>query len=123
MTATSSSGAAEIRAKGRIFLLRHGIVQSPEEEKLYVGQQDLPLSHGGLKQAAAWADYFAHIALGAIYCSDLSRCLETARIIGDRCRIAPQAQPALREIHLGDWEGQPFASVKRRNPQAYRLRG
>lgn len=123
MNPISSPDASERHAPGRIFLLRHGVVQSAEEEKCYVGQQDLPLSDKGFKQAVAWADYFAHLALGAIYSSDLSRCLETARIIGDRCRLAPQAQPALREIHLGDWEGQPFASVKRRNPQAYRLRG
>jgi probable phosphoglycerate mutase len=123
MNPTSSPDASERHAPGRIFLLRHGVVQSPEEEKCYVGQQDLPLSDRGFKQAAAWADYFAHLALGAIYSSDLSRCRETARIIGDRCRLAPQARPALREINLGDWEGQPLASIKRRDPKAYQLRG
>lgn len=29
----------------------------------------------------------------------------------------------MREISLGDWEGHPFASIKRRHPNAYRLRG
>jgi probable phosphoglycerate mutase len=123
MTAAQRPNATGIQSSDRVFLLRHGIVRSPGEAKRYIGQQDLPLLNRGLQQAMAWADYFATAALDVIYCSDLARCLETARIIGDRCHLVPRVRPELREVALGDWEGQPFASIKRCDPDGYQRRG
>ena len=57
-------------SQGRIFLLRHGAVRFSDREKRYIGQQDLPLSEKGLRQARAWADHFAHSPPKALYCSE-----------------------------------------------------
>ena len=108
---------------GRLFLLRHGEVEKTGAGRRYIGQQDLPLSDRGRVQAEAWAAYFATVELDTIVCSDLSRCLDTARIIGAASRQTPRARPELREIALGAWEGQSFAGIQRRDPQAFQQRG
>jgi broad specificity phosphatase PhoE len=123
MNKKRTSCASQELLHGRIYLLRHGAVLSAGNGKRYIGVQDLALSDIGLCQARAWAGYFAGVALEEIYCSDLTRCLETARIIGTRCNLAPQAFPELREVCLGSWEGQLFDSVKILDPQGFQQRG
>lgn len=125
MPTLPSSGAPESssRSHGTIFLLRHGAIRSPEDGKRYIGWQDVALSNAGFRQAEIWAGYFSGLALDDIYCSDLTRCLETARIIGTRCALEPKPLPALREVSLGAWEGQRFKTVQTLYPQAFQERG
>jgi broad specificity phosphatase PhoE len=125
MHALPSSGALESYSgsHGTIYLLRHGAIQSPKDNKCYIGWQDVSLSREGGRQAGNWADYFSGLTLDNIYCSDLTRCLETARIIGTRCALKPKPLSALREIYLGQWEGLRFQTVQTLYPQAFRERG
>lgn len=112
--------AADRRQK--ILLLRHGQIETPTNEKRFVGQIDLALSVVGKAQAAYWQSCLASRSFGKVVSSPLSRCLETARIItGGKCEI--ETIPGLREIGLGQWEGVPISEVKRRWPDAYRQRG
>jgi len=110
-------------ASGTIYLLRHGAVITPGPGKRYVGWQDLVLSEAGYRQAGMWADYFEGEALQHIYCSDLTRCTETARIIGTRCSRDPSPVAGLREISLGAWEGQCFDTTRSIYPRAFQERG
>jgi alpha-ribazole phosphatase len=123
MTVARPSYAAEGTCRTMVYLLRHGAVQSVEDGKRYIGWQDPALSDVGLRQAHRWADYFADLALEEIFCSDLTRCLETARIIGTRCSVEPRARPELREVCLGSWEGQRFDTVKTNFPRDFQQRG
>jgi alpha-ribazole phosphatase len=106
-----------------IYLLRHGAINSPGQGRRYIGWQNLALSDVGRTQAHAWADYFSSMSLDGIYCSDLTRCLETARIIAARCSLEPQALPELREISLGEWEGRRFDAVRAADPHEFQRRG
>jgi alpha-ribazole phosphatase len=123
MTVEPARPSTGTQADGRLFLLRHGAVQLPGAGRHYIGQQDLPLSDRGRAQADAWAAYFATLELDAIVCSDLARCLESARIIAAASHLTPQARPELREIALGEWEGQSFTAIQRRDPKAFQQRG
>jgi probable phosphoglycerate mutase len=58
-----------------------------------------------------------------VYCSDLRRCRETARIISSRHGLRIRPVRELREIALGDWDGLPVSEVKRRFPGEYERRG
>lgn len=108
-------------AAGVIYLLRHG--QAVEEgPRRFIGQTDRPLTAAGIAQAEAWRGWFARVPLSAIVSSDLQRARETARIVA-AAGPAPETIPALREIHLGEWEGLPFEAVRERFPEAFRLRG
>jgi broad specificity phosphatase PhoE len=108
---------------GRVFLLRHGAIQSPGEGRRYIGWQDHALSDIGRQQARKWADYFSGVMLDGIYCSDLIRCLETARIIATRLALEPRKRPELREVRLGEWEGRRFDAVRGEDPQEFQRRG
>jgi probable phosphoglycerate mutase len=106
-----------------IYLLRHGEIKFTTAVKRYTGWLDLPLNARGRRQARLWADYFGKTGLHKIYSSPLSRCMETARIIGRRTGLVPQAIPAFKEIHLGSWEGASIEAIKSLYPKAYRQRG
>lgn len=123
MNAAGLMAASDGAWQSRVYLLRHGAVRFSGTEKRYIGQQDLPLSEEGLRQARNWAGYFAETPPAAIYCSDLERCLETARLIGGRCNLPPQPHRELREVALGTWEGETFAAMKARSPEAFKARG
>jgi probable phosphoglycerate mutase len=107
----------------KIFLLRHGALQTADNEKRFIGQTDLPLSEQGRRQAKFWSRQLADWPLDGIFCSDLQRCRETADIIAQKCctSITPLAE--LREIDLGQWEGIRFDQVKRLYPDAFAQRG
>lgn len=107
----------------KILLLRHGEVQDPTDEKRFIGQVDLPLNHRGRHQAQCWRDCLGDVSLDQIVSSDLSRCMETARIIAADRPLKITALAGLREIHLGGWEGMSFRQVKGRWPDAFRKRG
>ena len=105
-----------------LYLIRHGEITRAEPRR-FVGQQDLPLTQGGLEQACCLGDFLADKAVGKVVCSPLSRCLVTARIICERLDCIPQVSPDLREIALGAWEGLSVAEVKERFPGCYEARG
>lgn len=123
MNSGVSNPASNSTSHTTIYLLRHGAIQPPGGGKRYIGSLDLALSRSGLDQARIWARYFSDAGLDEIYCSDLSRCLETARIIGARCALAPRPVPELREISLGSWEGRRFETIKSRYPHEFEQRG
>ncbi|BBO86390.1 alpha-ribazole phosphatase [Desulfosarcina ovata subsp. sediminis] len=114
---------AHANAEKKIFLLRHGEIEKPREEKCFIGQIDLPLSPRGRAQAGFWRGQLAGIALSRIVCSDLSRCVETARIVAAENGAEVSTDAGLREIHLGQWDGMAFAEVQARWPDHFRERG
>ena len=68
--------------------------------------------------------------IGAVICSDLDRCRETAALllesmdkIGVQGRPPLHVEPGLREICLGLWQGMTKAEIERTWPGAYAARG
>jgi len=107
---------------GTTYLLRHGDSRQ-DEIKRYIGQADLPLNAIGRAQASCWRKELAEISLERIFCSDLSRSLETARIIAEGRSEPVQPLHKLREINLGAWDGLSFDDVQRLYPGEYERRG
>jgi probable phosphoglycerate mutase len=105
-----------------VYLLRHGD-SGRDTIRRYIGQSDEPLNANGRMQAMAWQQAFRDICLSRIYCSDLIRSLETARIIADGRGEPVQPLAGLREIDLGAWDGLEIDEVRRRYPDEYRKRG
>lgn len=103
-----------------IYLLRHGKI-ARQAEKRFVGQIDVPLDEEGLSQAKWWREELDKAAFGQIYCSDLIRSRETARIIAGEEHI--HIMPQLREINLGEWDGLSKTEVRARFPGKWKKRG
>lgn len=105
----------------RVHLLRHGQVEG-YEAKRYNGQGDTPLTDLGRQQSAAFAGRFQHQKLSAIYASDLRRCRIAADQIALLQSVQPQYLEELRELHVGEWEGQAWEELQRQYPELWQAR-
>ena len=105
-----------------IYLMRHGDSRQ-DEVKRFIGQTDTPLNETGRKQAAWWREELSSHFFNGIYCSDLSRSVETAEIIAGNRQEAVRPLSELREINLGRWDGLPMHEVRCRYPEEFEKRG
>ena len=85
-----------------LYLIRHGQSTSNKEGRIQ-GQQDVPLSPEGLRQADALAKRLKEVSFDSIYSSDLQRAKQTALQVYPENSLILNAR--LREIHLGHFEG------------------
>jgi probable phosphoglycerate mutase len=106
----------------KIYLLRHGVIQF-SERKTYIGQSDIPLSQVGIDQAKAWHEYFQKKLPEKIFCSDLKRCVVTAKIVAGPFPERICIRKELREISLGQWEGVAMEDIQNKFPGQWELRG
>jgi probable phosphoglycerate mutase len=104
-----------------IYLLRHGEIGDSIDR--FIGQSDIPLTARGRRQAEEWGLYFRDkgISFDSLYSSDLSRCMETARIIAPDFPVTSRKE--LREIDMGRWEGLSRKDLKHDYPEAWKRRG
>jgi broad specificity phosphatase PhoE len=95
----------------RLFLVTHAETAWNAQGR-YQGHTDVPLSERGRHQAERLSQRLAVELLDVVYASDLRRAWDTAvTLVGSR-GLAPRAEPRLRELHFGDWEGLTFAEVQ-----------
>lgn len=106
-----------------IYLVRHGRIQTEDDQRRYIGQLDVPLTGEGIKQAQSLQKRMARVDFNAVYCSDLCRSRQTAEIIVGANNTPIISHKELREIDLGEWEGLSFADVVRRFPNEFKSRG
>jgi probable phosphoglycerate mutase len=94
-----------------ILLVRHG-ESAPLIEGIPValadGHGDPPLDPVGEAQALRVADRLRDEDLAAIYVSSLQRTVQTAAPLVALRGIEPIVEPDLREVFLGEWEGELF---------------
>ena len=104
------------------ILMRHGqiIQQKPSR---FVGQSDIPLDETGREQAARVAEFLSGAGITRVVSSDLSRTMETARIVTQGWGLDIEPEPGLREIFLGQWEGLTRDEVMESFPGVYQARG
>ena len=88
----------------RIYLVRHGATDLTAEDR-FAGSSDVPLSDEGRRQVACLAERLKRATLDAVYASPLQRTMETARTLALPHGLKPIAEPGLREIDYGHWEG------------------
>jgi probable phosphoglycerate mutase len=69
------------------------------------GQGDPALGPVGREQALLLADRLQIEPVDAIYVTPLRRTSETIAPLAERLGITPVVEPDLREVHLGEWEG------------------
>jgi broad specificity phosphatase PhoE len=101
-----------------ILLARHGETDWNAESRVQ-GHTDRPLNEVGTTQAAALAEELAGERIDAVYSSDLSRALDTARAVADPRGLPVESIPGLRERNFGTWEGLLDEEILERFPQAH----
>ncbi len=109
-----------------LYLVRHGETEG-SGEKRYKGSIDVPLSEKGVEQIKAAAVFIgdavnrghAHsrgAGLSAVYCSPLSRALNSAAIIAESHGLKPIIINNLKERNFGVWEGMTFTEIQGKYP-------
>lgn len=104
-----------------IDLLRHGACEGGD---IFRGSTDSPLSKIGQQQMLqALKNHPSNHSDGShpwqhIICSPLKRCLAVATQLAEKQRSNLHIEPALQEIHFGDWEGQLTDEVYQQSPEA-----
>ena len=102
----------------RLYLVRHGATQLSAEDR-FAGDIGVELSPEGRSQVERLAARLRDDAIGAIYCSPLSRAVETAHIIAKGCGLESTMCDGLREIRHGHWEGLSRRDVETRFASEY----
>jgi alpha-ribazole phosphatase len=87
----------------RIYLVRHGQVEG-HEEKRYNGQVNVPLTPLGKMQSDRVCDCLHDVVLDAVY------------------NLTVVTHEALRELHIGDWEGRTWAELQEAYPDDWQAR-
>ena len=97
-----------------ILLIRHGESQAAHMEKpfpLVNGHADPDLAENGHEQAERLAQRLAKEHIDALYVTSLCRTAQTAAPLAERLGLAPQVEPDLREVNLGEWEAGVFRKM------------
>ena len=95
----------------RIYLVRHGATSLTAEDR-FSGDVGVDLSDEGRSQARQLATRLRDDSMAAVYCSGMSRAIETAKIVAEPHRLEPQTRDGLREIGHGHWEGMTRRDVE-----------
>jgi probable phosphoglycerate mutase len=93
---------------GTYYFIRHGETKA-NETGILQGHLDVPLSEVGRKQAAILGEALKEVFFDAIYASDLSRAVDTAKAIAVHQGLSVVTDPRLREVHCGMLQGKPMA--------------
>ena len=94
----------------RLLLARHGQSVSNAVRR-FQGVQDVALSELGERQAAALGQALRHRGVTAVYTSPLERARRTAEIAVEGLGLSVTQVHELRELSLGDWEGQTVEEI------------
>ena len=101
----------------KVYLIRHG----EAEGNLYrrgQGHFDGRITPIGERQIDCLARRFRDIPVQAVYSSDLSRAITTARgVLRYHPELQLQIDPRLREICMGIWEDQPWGNAEYDAPE------
>jgi 2,3-bisphosphoglycerate-dependent phosphoglycerate mutase len=101
-----------------VLLIRHGQSRGNAERR-FGGHTATPLSSRGQKQADATARTLKSESLTAIYSSDLTRAIETARPLSEMTGLAINGTVAFRERGVGVLEGLTFEDAAQQHPEQY----
>ena len=101
-----------------VYLVRHGETEWNAARRVQ-GHTNSDLSPRGRDQAAAVADRLQNLPISAIYCSDLTRALDTAAPIAASLGLTVIPTPDLREKSYGLWEGMTEAELHASDPQGW----
>lgn len=102
----------------RLLLVRHGETAWNATGR-FQGQLDTDLNVAGQRQATAVAESLASEEINAVYASDLRRAYDTAVAIAARHPVTVRAEPRLRQMDFGSWQGLTYAQMQEQDPERF----
>ena len=105
-----------------LFLIRHGETQGAVRGEMFPmvdGQGDPSLLPVGEAQAHAVGARLKAEPISAIYVTKMVRTHQTAAPLAGHLGLAPQVDPDLHEVFLGDWDGGEYRFRAAENDPAF----
>ncbi|TCT17224.1 putative phosphoglycerate mutase [Natranaerovirga pectinivora] len=99
----------------RLYITRHGQTEWNVEGRLQ-GQKDSKLTELGESQAIWLGESLKDVEIDIIISSSSGRAMKTAELIRGNRDIEIMSNDNLREIHLGEWEGQLHLEIEKHSP-------
>ena len=93
----------------KIHLIRHGMTEA-NEQGLYIGKTDLPLSARGLRDLLDKKEEAIYPKATVFFCSPLSRCRQTLEVLYPGSQ--PTVMEGLAECDFGVWDGRRVDELK-----------
>jgi broad specificity phosphatase PhoE len=103
----------------RLLLVRHGETDANAAGRSQ-GHRDVPLNERGRVQSRALATWLLDEPLAAVYSSDSSRSLDTARVIAEPHGLEVAVDPRLRELDQGELDGLTGPEMREQHPEFLR---
>jgi probable phosphoglycerate mutase len=107
-----------VAAATDFIFIRHGETDWNRQQR-FQGQIDVPLNAMGHAQAARLARRLGAEPPRPLYCSDLTRAVETASPVGQAWKASARGLPALREQSFGVLEGLDVPTIRERHPDLW----
>lgn len=101
-----------------LILVRHG--DSEAAPGLCIGRTDVALSSSGFLAIQRLAAHWDGAAPRFLFTSDLRRAQQSAQVFAARFATEPLADPRLREVDLGEWDGRRWEAIVREDEARYR---
>ncbi len=103
----------------KLLIIRHGNTTA-NLEGIYAGHTDALLTDVGIKQAQLVCNYvFNNYKVDAIYASDLTRAIETAKPLANMLNLDINIDAELKEMYGGEWEGKKFIDLPKLYPEDF----
>ncbi|MDP4153309.1 MAG: histidine phosphatase family protein [Bacillota bacterium] len=100
----------------RVYIIRHAEARG-NVDRIFHGITDGKITENGYAQLKCLSARMSKINLDVIYHSDLSRTTETALAVRNGRDIPMIADPRLREINGGEWEGKKWTVFPKKYPE------
>lgn len=106
-----------------LYLIRHGATEANLRRPYWLQGQgrDEPLAELGRRQAERVRDLFRDVPLAAVFSSPLKRAWGTAEMLVNGHGLPLRTADALKEGHVGRWEGKTYEQIQTEDAEAYRL--
>lgn len=92
------------RVVGRVLVARHGAAEYETDTVTDAGGS---LTAEGRAQSRAMGERLAAYDVGQVFCSSMSRAVQTAELAALRIGVQVSVRDGLREFGVGDYEGVP----------------
>lgn len=96
-----------------ILLVRHGQNEWVKKKRLAGWIPNVHLNDEGKEQAKQVAERLSHLPIKALYSSPVTRCMETARIIGRPLNLQVKELEGVGEVRYGEWEGEEIEKLSK----------
>jgi probable phosphoglycerate mutase len=102
-----------------LIVIRSGATDYDLQGRLR-GTLDMPLSAAGVAAATRAGERLKAAPPAAIYTSGAACAIETSRIVGRACGLAPRRMAGLGNLDLGLWQGRLIDEIREKQPRLHR---